>query len=174
MAVSRALHRLLSIRKLQEEDSRLALESVLGELNRLRSALRAAAARDSRGRLLVSASARTGELPDRLAGLEEMGAAVRQSKVISAPIEHTEFVVKQLRQKFFLQRVERRQAETLIHETEAQDALKANRRDQQELDNWYQSAKFRAQQKAGQMKDARDESASAQTVAKAKIGPNET
>jgi hypothetical protein len=39
MAVSRALRRLLRIRELEEEQCRLALESTLGELNRLESAL---------------------------------------------------------------------------------------------------------------------------------------
>jgi len=41
MAVSRALRRLLRIRELEEEQNRLALESALGELNRLEYALEA-------------------------------------------------------------------------------------------------------------------------------------
>ncbi len=57
MAVSRALRRLLRIRELEEEQSRLALESALGELNRLKHALTATAERDRRGRRLVEASA---------------------------------------------------------------------------------------------------------------------
>jgi uncharacterized Ntn-hydrolase superfamily protein len=175
MAVSRPLQRLVSIRKLQEEQSRLALESALAELNRLRSALKAAAARDRRGRELVSASAQTGELPDRLAGLEEIGAADRQSKVISTRIEHTELAVAQLRQKFLLQRVERRQAETLIQETQAQDALESNRRGQQELDNWHQSRSFRTKEKTREAKDSQLESPLARIAAfQDLIDPNET
>ncbi len=164
MAVSRALQRLLSIRKLQEEQSRLALESALGELNRLRSALTAAAARDRRGRLLVSASALTGELPDRLAGLEERSAAVRQAAVISVRIEHAELAVAQVHQKFLLQRVERSQAETLIQETQVQDDVKSSRRRQQELDNWHQSRFFRAKEKVGETKDSPIESAIVRTA----------
>ena len=175
MAVSRPLQRLVSIRKLQEEQSRLALESALAELNRLRSALKAAAARDRRGRELVSASAQTGELPDRLAGLEEIGAADRQSKVISTRIEHTELAVAQLRQKFLLQRVERRQAETLIQETQAQDALESNRRGQQELDNWHRSRSFRTKEKTREAKDSQLESPLARIAAfQDLIDPNET
>jgi hypothetical protein len=147
MAVSRALQRLLSVRVLEEEQSRLALESALGELNRLRSALKATLARDLRGRQLVSSSAQTGELPDRLAGLEEINAAVRQSNVIAARIEHNEIVVAQLRQKFLFQRVERRQAETLIEESQAQGVVKAGRRAQQELDGWHQSRLFQAKER---------------------------
>ncbi len=78
MAVSRALRRLLRIRELEEEQSRLALESALGELNRLEASLAAAVERERRGRRLVKASAQTGELPDRLAGLEETRAADRR------------------------------------------------------------------------------------------------
>ena len=41
MAISRALRRLLRIRNLEEEQSRLAVESALVELRRLEHALRA-------------------------------------------------------------------------------------------------------------------------------------
>ncbi len=163
MAVSRALQRLLSVRVLEEEQSRLALESALGELNRLRSALKATSARDWRGRRLVSSSAQTGELTDRLAGLEEMGAAVRQSKIIAARIEHSEIAVAQSRQKFLFQRVERRQAETLIEKFQAKDAVKAGRRAQQELDGWHQSRLFRAKGKTEHAKESRGKSAAAQS-----------
>jgi len=59
MAVSRALRRLLRIRDLQEEQSRLVLESALGELHRLENAMTATFVRDRQGRSLVQASART-------------------------------------------------------------------------------------------------------------------
>jgi hypothetical protein len=42
-----------------------------------------------------------------------------------------------MRQKFLSKRVERRQAETLIRETQARDATEAGRRDQRALDDWY-------------------------------------
>ena len=69
MAVSRALRRLLRVRNLEEGQCRLALDSALGELSRLEQALEAAAERGSQGRRLVEASAVSGELADRLAGL---------------------------------------------------------------------------------------------------------
>jgi hypothetical protein len=87
MAVSRALRRLLRIRELQEEQSRLALESSLGELNRLEDAMKATASQDRRGRLLLDASARTGELPDRVSGLEESRTATRIAAVLVPRIE---------------------------------------------------------------------------------------
>ncbi|MFZ0746949.1 MAG: hypothetical protein WAM85_21270 [Terracidiphilus sp.] len=154
MAVTLAMRRLLHIRELQEEQSRLALESALGELSRLKSALRAAAGRESKGRRLVSTSAQNGELVDRLAGLEETRAAVRQSAAVSAAVESVEVEVAALRQSFLGRRVERRQAETLIQEAEAQDAIDAGRRGQQSLDDWRRSRAFPANQRAGQIRDS--------------------
>ena len=125
MAVSRALRRLLRIRDLEEEQGRLALESALGELRHLENALAAAVERDRRGRRLVEASARTGELPDRLAGLEETRAAGRRSAALGEWIADAELDVAALRQEFLARRVERRQAETLIQESEARDGISA-------------------------------------------------
>ena len=42
-----------------------------------------------------------------------------------------------------MKRVERRQAETLIHETEAQEVIESGRRGQQSLDDWYSSRLYR-------------------------------
>ena len=143
MAPSRALRRLLRIRDLEEEQSRLALESALGELNRLEDALKATVERERRGRRLVEASARTGELPDRLAGIEEAHTADRLFAVLGPRIAAKEEEVMARRQEFLSKRVERRQAETLIKESEAQEAIEAERRGQQALDNRYGSRQYR-------------------------------
>jgi hypothetical protein len=145
MAISRALRRLLRIRELEEEQSRLALESTLGELNRLKQALAATVERDRRGRSLVKASAQTGELPDRLAGFEETRAADRLSVLLGPRIEDKEEDVAERRQEFLVKRVEQRQAETLIQEIEAREAIEAGRRGQQALDGWYSSRLYREQ-----------------------------
>jgi hypothetical protein len=139
MAVSRALRRLLRIRDLQEEQSRLVLESALGELHRLENAMTATFVRDRQGRSLVQASARTGELPDRLAGLDETRAASRHAAALGPRIDAMGEEVAGLRQEFLSKRVERRQAETLIQETEARNAIESSRRSQQTLDDWYGS-----------------------------------
>jgi hypothetical protein len=142
MAVSRALRRLLRIRDLEEEQSQLALEFALGEFNRLELALTTAVERGLQGRRLVEASARTGQLPDRLAGIEETRSAGRHVLMLEPKIKAGEEEVTARRQEFLLKRVERRQAETLIQETEAQDALEATRHLQQTLDDWYNSRLF--------------------------------
>jgi hypothetical protein len=137
MAVSRPLCRLLRVLEIEEEQSRMALESALGELRRLERALAAAAERDRGGRRLVALSARTGELPDRLAGLEETRSAMRRLAALRPKIAEMELVVGALRQEFLSKRVDRRQAETLIREAEAKEAIEAGRRGQQSLDDWH-------------------------------------
>jgi hypothetical protein len=149
MAVSRALRRLLRIRKLQEEQSRLALESVIGELHQLEHALTATVERERRGRSLILASAQTGELPDRLAGLEETRSAKLHAAALGPRIDGMEEEVTDRREEFLLKRVERCQAETLIHESEARNAIEDGRRGQQVLDNSYSSRLYRDRDKEG-------------------------
>jgi hypothetical protein len=143
MAVSRALRRLLRIRELQEEQSRLALESALGELHRLQHAQAATFERGHRGRRLIQASIQTGQLTDRLAGLEETRSASLHAAALGPRIDGMGEEVADRRQKFLSKRVERRQAETLIQEAEAQEAIEAGRHGQQALDDWYGSRLYR-------------------------------
>jgi hypothetical protein len=131
------MRRLLKIRDLVEEQSRLALETALGELDRLNDALEDTAGRDRRGRRLVEASAHTGELPDRLAGLEETRTATRFAAALAPRLAAAERDVELRREEYFAHRVERRQAETLISEAEAEESAEAGRRAQQALDDWH-------------------------------------
>ena len=85
MAVSRALRRLLRILTIEEEQCRLALESALGELRLFERALSETGNQARNGRRLVRASARSGELPDRLAGIEETHAADRRAAALAHP-----------------------------------------------------------------------------------------
>jgi phage protein D len=144
LAVSRALRRLLRIRDLEEEQARLALESAAADLRRLEQARTGASERNRRGRLLVQSSAGTGELPDRLAGLEESRAAVRVAQALAPRIARASDRAEALREEFLAARVERRQAETLIEEAEARDALDAERRAQMALDDWFRNRQHRA------------------------------
>jgi flagellar biosynthesis chaperone FliJ len=137
MAVSRGLRRLFRIRDLEEEQCRLALESATGTLHRLQHALEATVERGRRGRRWMEASIHSGELTDRLAGMEEMQTAGRHAAALAPRIADAELDVAALRGEFLAKRVERRQAETLIEETEARDAVEAGRRAQQDLDDWF-------------------------------------
>ncbi len=129
----------MRIRDLEEEQRRIVLESAQGELNRLNHAQVATTGRERWGRRLVEESVRSGELPDRLSGLEEMRTAGRLAQALASRIETVQEDVDKLREEFLAKRVEVRQAETLIKETEARDAFEAARRSQQTLDDWYGS-----------------------------------
>lgn len=143
MPVSRAMRRLVHIRELEEEECRLALESASADLNRLKQALAATTGQARLGRRLVATSASSGELPDRLAGIEETRIAGRRVVVLVPKIADMQLEVAALRQQFLMKRVERRQAETLIKETEASDAIEDGRRNQQSLDDWYSNRLYR-------------------------------
>ena len=137
MAASRSLRRLLRIREIEEEQCHLAVESAVAELNRLEFAQAAAVERDRQGRRLLAASAHSGELPDRLAALEMSSAAARHSAQLAPRIDSAKNEVGNLRHRFLLKRVERRQAETLIREEEGRVEIEEGRRSQQGLDDWY-------------------------------------
>jgi flagellar biosynthesis chaperone FliJ len=129
----------MQVRVLEEELREAVLESAVGDLRRMELALVAAKERERSGRQQVTASAKTGELVDRIAGLEETRAALRHGAALKPRIAEAELEVARRRQEFLAKRIERRQVETLIQETEAEDAVDAGRRAQQELDDWFLS-----------------------------------
>jgi flagellar export protein FliJ len=139
MAASRAMRRLMQVRALDEELRQAALESAVGDLRRMELALVASEERERNGRQQVTASVRTGELVDRIAGLEETRAALRHGAALKPRIAEAELEVARRRQEFLAKRIERRQVETLIQKTEAEDAVDAGRRAQRELDDWFLS-----------------------------------
>jgi hypothetical protein len=137
MAVSRAMRRLLQVLEIQEEQCRAAMESARGELGRLEQALVRSLERERGGRRLVAASATTGEVTDRIAGIEETRIARRVAAALTPRIAEAEAAVEARRREFLGKRVERRQTETLIEETEAVDKVEADRRAQRDLDDWF-------------------------------------
>ncbi len=137
MGVSKALRRLLQIRGIEEEQRRLSLETALGELESLTLARQAAGERERQGHALMATGAKSGDIADRQAGLVEADAARRRALVLVPRIVATEFETRERRQEFLDKRVERRQAETLLEETEAADALESERRNQSAIDDLY-------------------------------------
>ena len=83
--------------------------------------------------------AATGEVVDRIAGIEESRASARRSSALAVRIAEAQEAVEVLRQAFLAKRVERRQTETLIEETEARDQVETERRGQRDLDDWFLS-----------------------------------
>jgi hypothetical protein len=143
LAVSKVLERLLRIRDLEEEQHRLALESATAQLHKLEAARHAVGETERAGRALVGASARTGVLADRQGGLVQAKAAGRHAALLENHLARAEAAMQQLRQVFLEKRVERRQAETLVSESEARSEIESKRRSQRALDDWHGSRKQR-------------------------------
>jgi len=143
MAGSRVLRRLLRLLELEEEQARGALEAVLGELRGLETARASAGERERRGRRLVTAAARNGDLSDRLAGLEEARAARRLAGALKPRIAEVELEAARRREVFLARRVERRQAETLVREAREREAIEGNRASQQSMDEWFLNRRSR-------------------------------
>lgn len=135
MAASRTLGRLLHLLELQEEQARRVATEAAAEAHRLHSAQSNAAAREREGRRLVGASARTGAVADRVAGLEEIRIARRVAAMLTPLIEAAEREEERRRQEFLARRTERRQAETLLDAAERSAARAETRRAQQTADD---------------------------------------
>lgn len=145
MAVSRALRRLLRVRNLEEDLSRTALEAGLSELHQLEHTRTISEGRERSGRRLIFSSSQSGDVGDRLAGIIEVQAAARQADLLASKIVEAERGVAELRQQFMEKRIERRQAETMVRESEERAAHEADRRGQQASDEWFLSRMARAE-----------------------------
>jgi hypothetical protein len=137
MAVSRAMRRLLRLLEMQEEKCLAEMEAALADLRKLKGALAAAQEQDRAGRRLVTASAVTGEMIDRLAGLEEGRDALRRTGALKPRFAEAQTIMNTRRAEFLSKRVERRQAETVVEQMQDADAADAGRREQRGLDDWF-------------------------------------
>jgi hypothetical protein len=151
MAIARAMRRLLQVLEIEEEQAKLALESALSVLRLLEQRRAAAVERNRSGRQLVKASAQSGSLTDRWAGLEETQAGNRHAAFLMPRIAEAELVASVRQQEYLARRVERRQAETLIEEAEAREAVEAGRRNQRALDDWYLNRLHRIEREGGRI-----------------------
>ncbi len=143
MAVSRAMRRLQQVLEIQESECLAAMESARAELTQLEQNLVRSIARERGGRRLVAASATTGEIVDRIAGIEETGSARRLTAALEPRIAEAQAALDATRREFLSKRVERRQTETLIEEAEAAGKVEAARRAQKNLDDWFLSRRAR-------------------------------
>jgi len=139
MPVSLAMRRLLGIRVLQEEQRRTTLETALRELEGFRMARVLAQNRARAGRGLVSQSAHSGELLDRLAGLAEQRHAQERITHLAQPIADAEQRAAAERLNYLAARVERRQAETIVNNVVEEDTRTTARKSQADLDEWFRS-----------------------------------
>jgi hypothetical protein len=137
MSDARRLRRLHALRTIEEQNQASLLDAATAELRRLNEALNGARIRDGNGRDLLSSSVRSGELLDRIAGLEEAASAARASSVIKERLRRAEGEFRQIREQFLLKRLERSQAETLFRSAVQLEAQEAMRKGQIVLDEWH-------------------------------------
>jgi flagellar biosynthesis chaperone FliJ len=137
MPVARSLRRLLFVLKAEEEQAQASLESALAQPRLLQNAVDSAMARERVGRQLVLMSAASGDAVDRLAALEEIASAKRTAAVLQSRIAQATREAAMQREAFLAKRIEQKQVETLVSESEAREALQATRRSQQSMDEWY-------------------------------------
>jgi len=137
MASPRLMERVLRIRRIEEDQSRRLLDLALAELAQLERALSEAKQRKRVGRELIRASAMSGEMMDRVAGLEESRSAGRRALSLISCIRAAAERVALLRQDYLSKRTSRLQAETLAEAEAAREAAMSQRHEQQSLDDWY-------------------------------------
>jgi hypothetical protein len=141
MGSERLTERIVRIRQIEEDEGRRALDLALQELAELELALRAAQQRERAGRRLVAASAKSGEISDRIAGMEESRSASRRAAALAPRIRAAEDAVASLRRDYLSKRTSRLQAETLAEAEMARETATNLRRGQQGLDDWYLNRK---------------------------------
>lgn len=136
MAVSRGLRRLYKLRNTEDLQKASLFKLAVAQLDQLKNAVEAAHNREGNGRTLVTRSVTTGETQDRLCGLEEIAAAVRISAVLESRLRSATEKVERIRSEFLNKRLEKRQAETLLHSALDREAGLAQRKMQLSLDEW--------------------------------------
>jgi flagellar export protein FliJ len=137
MAVRRVLTRLLRLRELEEEQSRIELEAAVGDRNRIQQDMAAAADRQMQGRRSFAAGIAGKDALGRTGAVMEMEQARQQRLRILPRLETMEAEVARQREEFLLRRTGRRQVETLVENEKGMAAIEAGRRAQQMLDDWY-------------------------------------
>lgn len=148
MASSKSLHRLLGIRKAEEECSQTELETAIVELQHLESAYATAHERGKRARTLLASSAQTGELMDRVASLQEMTTVGRLQRMLVEMIDTAKEKAENKRREMLATRLARRQVETLVDTKLARAREAANRKTQSALDDWHRSQREPQKRKA--------------------------
>ncbi len=137
MSGTRVLQRLLRLRELQEEQSRVELEAAVGNRNRVAQELAAAASRQAQGRRAFMAGIYVQDATGRTACSVEMEQAEKTRPRIAARLEAADAEVARQREVFLAHRISRRQVETLVSAEQAALKEEAARRMQQMLDDWY-------------------------------------
>jgi flagellar export protein FliJ len=137
MAVKPVLHRLLRLRELEEELSRVELETAVGNRNRVADELATAVERQARNRRSFAASAGERDTASRAGSVIAMEHARKLLSRIEPRLDATEREVIRQREAFLSKRTARQQVETLLEREQSAAREESSRRAQQMLDDWY-------------------------------------
>ena len=131
------LRRVLRVRALLEELSKLELERQSGELHRLEksAAGQRAGSRAARGDALRRLAAGEAEWMLEIADAEILAW---KSGRLRSQAESRRPEVEAARAEMLERRLERRQVETLVTEAASAEAVEENRREQKRIDDWFQ------------------------------------
>ena len=137
MRAPRFLARLLRIRELEEERSRLELEAAVREQNRIASALEEAVRHEAQARRDFASGVSDMDAAGRAAAVIEMERSRRQQDFFELMLNSVESEVIRRRREFRTCQTEKEQVEELLHKEKANLQEKADRRVHQLLDDWY-------------------------------------
>jgi flagellar export protein FliJ len=137
MAVRRVLTRLLRLRELEEEQSRIRLESAVGDRDRVQEGLARAAEYLTLGRQSFTTAIVNRDALGRTGAVLETEQARQQRLRILPRLQAAEAEVTRQREEYLLRRTGRRQVETLVENEKEMATVEAARRAQQILDDWY-------------------------------------
>lgn len=137
MQKEKTLARLTRLRQMEEEMSRMDLEAVVAERERIFRRWQAAAASRSAGRTSFTASVERRDEPGRQDSLQAIEQGRRRQDSLAAMLVSADHAVEKVRGEFLARRTATRQAETLTQEARDQRRAEENRRVQQMLDDWF-------------------------------------
>jgi flagellar biosynthesis chaperone FliJ len=137
MRAPRFLARLLRIRELEEERSRLELEAAVREQNRIASALEEAVRHEAQARRDFASGVSDMDAAGRAAAVIEMERSRRQQDFFELMLNSVESEVIRRRREFRTCQTEKEQVEELPHKEKANLQEKSDRRVHQLLDDWY-------------------------------------
>jgi predicted ribosome quality control (RQC) complex YloA/Tae2 family protein len=137
MTVRRVLTRLLRLRELEEEQSRLGLEATVGVRNRVQQDMDKATDWQEQGRRSFAAGIAGRDSISRTGAVLEVEQARQRRLRIYPRLQAADSEVARQREEFLLRRTGRRQVETLVENEKGIAEIEAGRRAQQMLDDWY-------------------------------------
>jgi len=137
MSIKPVLARLLRLRGLEEEQSRLELENTAAALGRVEQERAAVTRRQAMGRRVFVTGIEQSDNRCRPAAVIEMELAQRQRAQVDLRLTAIESEVERQRDEFLERRTRRQQVETLVDAARAESEVTAARRAQQMLDDWY-------------------------------------